>query len=138
MTGKQETPDAQKPRSVAADWPHFVEHIQQNRPPLGYHLSVAYVVSMSGKSIDLRFPKAFHFQFSEVIKKKNRDEIQKELNDFFQDNLDLHITLESAEEPPAAGKPAAGEPKSTMSLDDEIAHEPIIRNVLDIFDGTLV
>jgi DNA polymerase-3 subunit gamma/tau len=136
----QEAPDTKQPRSVTADWPHFVEHIQQNRPPLGYHLSVAYVVSMSGKSIDLRFPKAFHFQFSEVTKKKNRDEIQKELNDFFQDNLDLHITLEAPEETPsaAAGKPAAAAEPKSMSLDDEIAHEPIIQNVLDIFDGTLV
>jgi DNA polymerase-3 subunit gamma/tau len=41
-----------------------------------------------------------------------------------------------AEETPSAKAPPAGEQKSLLSLDDEIAHEPIIRNVLDIFDGT--
>jgi DNA polymerase-3 subunit gamma/tau len=125
-------------KSVITDWPHFIEHIQNNRPPLGYHLSVAYVISMAGKSIDLRFPKAFHFQFSEVTKKKNRDEIQKELNGFFKEEIDLHITLEAAEETPSAKAPLAEEQKPLLSLDDEIAHEPIIRSVLDIFDGTLI
>jgi DNA polymerase-3 subunit gamma/tau len=137
-----ETPDASAPAAAGgADWPHFVEHILQARPPLGYHLSVAALISMSAKAIDLRFPKAFHFQFSEVTKKKNRDEIQKELNGFFKNEIDLHITLEAPEETPAAAKKsstAAGERKAPVSLDDEIAHEPIIQSVLDIFDGTLI
>jgi pyruvate/2-oxoglutarate dehydrogenase complex dihydrolipoamide acyltransferase (E2) component len=121
-----------------ADWPHFVEHIQKNRPHLGYHLSVASMVSMSHNAIDLRFPKEFHFQFSEVIKKKNRDEIQKELNDFFQCAMDLHITLEARDNTPAEQTPVATAPKPFVSIDDEIAHEPIIQNVLDIFDGTVL
>jgi DNA polymerase-3 subunit gamma/tau len=133
-----EAAEVMRPARPQADWPHFVEHIQKNRPHLGYHLSVANVVSTSHNAIDLRFPKAFHFQFSEVIKKKNRDEIQKEFNDFFQDGMELHITLEAQEDAPAAQKPAATEPKPFVSIDDEISHEPIVKQVLDIFDGTVL
>jgi DNA polymerase-3 subunit gamma/tau len=142
-TPEQAAENPTRQNTATPDWPHFIEYIQQNRPHLGYHLSVASVVSLSDKSMDLRFPKAFHFQFSEVTKKKNRDEIQKELNDFFKDTVDLHITLEASEETPLPGaqgakKPGATEPKSSVSIDDEIAHEPIIQNVLDIFDGSFV
>jgi DNA polymerase-3 subunit gamma/tau len=143
-SSKTPAPPAENPirqKTTTPDWPHFIEYIQQNRPHLGYHLSVASVVSISGTSLELQFPKAFHFQFSEVTKKKNRDEIQKELNDFFQDSVDLHITLEAREETPAqhAIMPAAAAVmKSSVSIDDEIAHEPIIKNVLDIFDGSIV
>jgi DNA polymerase-3 subunit gamma/tau len=137
----QPAEDPIRQKTTAPDWPHFIEYIQQNRPHLGYHLSVASVVSISGTSVELQFPKAFHFQFSEVTKKKNRDEIQKELNDFFQNSIDLHITLEARDETPAqhAIMPAAAAVmKSSVSIDDEIAHEPIIKNVLDIFDGSIV
>jgi hypothetical protein len=140
--------DMQKPEeilpapvpSTQPDWPHFVDHIQKNRPPLGYHLSVANVISMSKNALDLRFPKAFHFQFSEVTKKKNRDEIQKELDGFFQGRIELHMTLEAGEDTQAVKIPAVAsvEIKPFVSIDDEIAHEPIIKNVLDIFNGTVL
>jgi DNA polymerase-3 subunit gamma/tau len=126
--------------STQPDWPHFIDHIQKNRPTLGYHLSVAHVVSMSKNALDLRFPKAFHFQFSEVTKKKNRDEIQKELDGFFQGRIELHMTLEAGDDTQAVKIPAvaAVETKPFVSIDDEIAHEPIIKNVLDIFNGTVL
>jgi len=120
------------------DWPHFIEYLQKNRPHLSYHFAVASLVSMSREKIDLRFPRAFHFQFSEVNKKKNRDEIQKEINDFFHGEIALHITLEATEDQQAERAVALPAEKAFVSIDDEIAHEPIIQNVLDIFDGCLL
>jgi DNA polymerase-3 subunit gamma/tau len=124
------------------DWPHFIEHLQKNRPHLAYHFGVASLVSLSREKVDLRFPKVFHFQFSEVNKKKNRDEIQKELDDFFQGAVVLHMTLEATDGQQAAQTQApataAAAERAFMSIDDEIAHEPIIKNVLDIFDGCVM
>jgi DNA polymerase-3 subunit gamma/tau len=129
-----EQTDAKK--GSAPDWPGFIDYIQRERPPLGYHLSVASVVSASGHSIDLRFPHAFHFQFAEVNKKKNRDEIQKKLADFFGTPVELRITIEAGEE--SAQKPRAAETRSRLSIDNEIGREPVIKNVLDVFDGTVL
>jgi DNA polymerase-3 subunit gamma/tau len=118
-------------------WPRFVELLVQDRPTYGYHLSAARVVSSTAASIELRFPKAFRFQFNEVIKKKNRDDIQKKLNEFNQAAVELHITLEAAGEPASSIQPAP-QGKTTLSINDEIDREPIIKSVLDIFDGSVL
>ncbi len=131
--------DVSPAKSIQNDWPQFIDYIQKSRPPLGYHLSVAAVISMTADTIDLRFPKAFHFQFSEVTKKKHRDEIQSGLNEFFKTQLTLHITLEAQDADPAGlNSIIVGPSNAFASIDDEIAHEPIIKNILDIFDGTVL
>jgi len=129
----------QSPKSIQNDWPQFIEYVQKSRPPLGYHLSVAAVIAMAQDRLDLRFPKAFHFQFAEVSKKKHREEIQSALNDFFKTQLTLHITLESPDAgPESLNSVIVGPSKAFASIDDEISNEPIIKNILDIFDGTVI
>jgi DNA polymerase-3 subunit gamma/tau len=123
--------------NLQAQWPEFLEHLKRDRPTLAYHLSSAFVVSGTNKSVDVRFPKAFHFQFSEVLKKKNRDEIQEKLNEFGKGPVELHITLEQAGDPPQVKSPAV-QVKTPMSINNEINNEPIIKSVLDIFDGSVL
>ena len=135
---KAPAPAASAPAlDLGTRWPHFLELLVQDRPTFGYHLSAAHVVSSTAASIELRFPKAFRFQFNEVIKKKNRDDIQKKLNEFNQAAVELHITLEAAGEPASSIQPAP-QGKTTLSINDEIGHEPIIKSVLDIFDGSVL
>jgi DNA polymerase-3 subunit gamma/tau len=123
--------------NLQVQWPEFLEHLKRDRPTLAYHLSSAFVVSATNKSVDVRFPKAFHFQFSEVLKKKNRDEIQEKLDEFAKGFVELHITLEQAGDPPQAKGPAV-QVKTPMSINNEINNEPIIKSVLDIFDGSVL
>jgi DNA polymerase-3 subunit gamma/tau len=123
--------------NLQVQWPEFLEHLKRDRPTLAYHLSSAFVVSATNKSVDVRFPKAFHFQFSEVLKKKNRDEIQEKLDEFAKGSVELHITLEQAGDPPQAKGPAF-QVKTPMSINNEINNEPIIKSVLDIFDGSVL
>jgi DNA polymerase-3 subunit gamma/tau len=118
-------------------WPQFMEQLVRDRPTFGYHLGAAVVVSSTAASVELRFPKVFHFQFSEVIKKKNRDDIQKKLNEFAGTDVALHMTLEAAGEPLPAGTVVPAAPVS-LSINDEIDREPIIKTVLDIFDGAVL
>jgi DNA polymerase-3 subunit gamma/tau len=136
------SPPAKEANSVPSvnlqvQWPEFLEHLKRDRPTLAYHLSSAFVVSATNKSVDVRFPKAFHFQFSEVLKKKNRDEIQEKLDEFAKGPVELHITLEQAGDPPQAKGPAV-QVKTPMSINNEINNEPIIKSVLDIFDGSVL
>jgi DNA polymerase-3 subunit gamma/tau len=126
-----------QPGNLQAQWPEFLELLTRDRPTLAYHLSSAYVVSATNKAVDIRFPKAFHFQFNEVLKKKNRDEIQEKLNEFGRAPVELHITLEQAGDPPQAKNPAV-QVKAPKSINNEITNEPIIKSVLDIFDGSVL
>jgi DNA polymerase III gamma/tau subunit len=126
-----------QPGNLQAQWPEFLELLKRDRPTLAYHLSSAFIVSATNKAVDIRFPKAFHFQFNEVLKKKNRDEIQEKLNEFGRAPVELHITLEQAGDPPQVKNPAAPV-KAPMSINNEIANEPIIKSVLDIFDGSVL
>ena len=72
-----------------------------------------------------------------MLKKKNRDEIQAKLNEFGRAPVELHITLEQAGDPPQAKGPAV-QVKTPMSINNEINNEPIIKSVLDIFDGSVL
>ncbi len=120
-------------------WPRFMEQLVHDWPAFGYHLSVAYIVSSTANSIELRFPAACRFQFGEVTKKKNRDEIQKKLGEFVKTDVALHITIEPADTPAAQTSPAPSAAAGTsLSIKDEIGREPIIGTVLDIFDGTVL
>jgi DNA polymerase-3 subunit gamma/tau len=131
---------SQAQKNLHTDWTQFIDHLQKKHPPLGYYLSVAYIGSVSDSSIDLRFPAAFVFQHAEVMKKKNRDDIQHLLNEFFNVSIEMHITMETKNETTAAHSksPLMQQAQGFASIDDEIAKEPIIKTVLEIFDGTVL
>jgi DNA polymerase-3 subunit gamma/tau len=128
-------PSSAKP--LMACWPEFLAFLKRDRTTLAYHCSASYAVSSTDSSIDVRFPKAFHFQFNEVVKKKNRDDIHAKLCEFAQRPVELHLTLEAKDDPSNA-KNSAPQDKSALSINDEIDHEPVIKNVLDIFDGSVL
>ena len=125
--------DGTKPkRGVLEQWPLFLEALQRERPMLGHYLRVAQVASLSESAIDVRFPVNCSAQYAELIKNKNREEINRIMKEIVGPSVDLHITLE------AGGPAAAQAEKNSLSINDEIEHEPIIKNVLDIFDGELI
>jgi hypothetical protein len=130
------TADTQQPGrppfDPARDWPQFVDHLMQDRPHLGSFLSFAYIVASTPDSLDLRFPGNLRFQFSQVTKKENRDEILRHLVDYAGKPVDLHMTIETGvqeEKQALQARPVTG------SLDDDIKREPVIEQVLEIFDG---
>jgi DNA polymerase III subunit gamma/tau len=125
-------------RPLQQRWPQFMEQFVRDRPTFGYHLSAAYVVSSSANSIELRFPAACRFQFGEVTKKKNRDDIQKKLNEFTGADVMLHITIEAENAPAAHKPPALPAARGSLTIQDEIGREPIIGTVLDVFDGSVL
>ena len=117
-------------------WTRFVEQLVHDRPSVGFHLSAAYVASWTEDALDLRFPAANQFQYNEVLKKKNRDEIQKKLNEVTQRSISLRISLEPQGQ--AGGQKPAAASRSSPSINDDIGREPIIKSVLDIFDGAVM
>lgn len=117
---------------VLEQWPRFLEALQRERPILGHYLRVAQVASLSDNAIDVRFPRACNAQFAELTKNKNREEINRIVKEILGESVDLHITLEAAGPEPVRAK------KNSLSINDEIEHEPIIKSVLDIFDGELI
>jgi hypothetical protein len=117
---------------VLEQWPRFLEVLQRERPMLGHYLRVARVASLSESAVDVRFPGNCSAQYAELIKNKNREEINRIMKEIMGASVDLHITLE-------AGGPAAVQVgNNSLSINDEIKIEPIIQSVLDIFDGDVI
>ncbi len=98
---------------------------------------MAYVASATADTLDLRFPARCSFHFAEITRKNNRDVIAKKLTAFAGRKIDLHITIEKRKESGNETPPAAAE-RVSPSFQDDMENEPIIKNVLDIFDGEVV
>ena len=132
--------EQESPIDLVAQWPAFIEKLMEDRPNLGTFLSLAYIATYTDHSIDLRFEKQFGFQFSEITRKNNREIIEKKLAAFAGKQIDLHVTIEKQPEEKTKKSKNTAAKKLTRhpSLDDDIANEPIIQNVIDIFDGEIL
>jgi hypothetical protein len=117
-------------------WPAFVDAIMHDRPTLGSYLSMAYVTGDAENSLDIRFAYSYRFQFGEVTRKENRDEIEQRLNAAAGRRVDLHITIETQKPAGAAKTPARV--AAPRSIEDDAAKEPIINTVLEVFDGEVL
>jgi hypothetical protein len=130
-------PAAADPHDVRRRWPAFIEALMHDRPNLGTFLSLAAVADACGSSIDLVYDRQHRFPFSEVTKKSNRDEIARMMKSFFGRPVEAHITLEPGRA--AAGKAGSPpEPRRPAGIQSEIESEPVIRSVLEFFDGEII
>ncbi|MBN1576612.1 MAG: DNA polymerase III subunit gamma/tau [Chitinispirillaceae bacterium] len=123
---------------IIALWPSFLEALLRDRPKLGSFLSLASVAACSSHSIDIRFSPSFKFQFQEINRKQNREEITRVLHTFTNRSFDVRMTLE----PEMSGAEEQKYIKQTngrkLTINDEIEHEPIIQTVMDMFDGEVM
>ncbi|MBD3319947.1 MAG: DNA polymerase III subunit gamma/tau [Chitinivibrionales bacterium] len=126
------------PSALKELWPKFLDSLMQDRPNLCSFLSFATIVSATGSSLDLRFPYENQFQFNDVIRKERREEIEKKLENFAGAHIDLHITLEPENPSQKPGNFHHAFTAASPSLDDEIEREPIIKTVMELFDGELL
>ncbi len=137
----QDSPAAEVTVDSNTLWPGFLEILMKERPNLATFLSVAYVASITDNSIDIRFASRYGFQYAEITRKRNRDTIQNMLAEFAGKNYDLHITREREQKPAVKEtdipKPPPGT-SFTPSLRDDIENEPIIKTILDVFDGEIL
>jgi hypothetical protein len=119
-------------------WPAFLDHLIHERPNMGSFLSLACAFHSGEDTIDLKFSSAYRFQYLEITRNNNRDEIEQHLKKFAGRKLQLNITIESKpiENHQQNFVKAIGNVPST--IDDEIEREPIIKTVLDIFDGEVL
>jgi len=125
---------------IKKQWPAFLEALMRDRPNIGTFLSLAIIVGSTESSIDLCYPQKMKFQFGEMTKKQNREEIIKALTEFLGRLFEVHITLSTPEKAGDQG-PAAGNQHTQSNipiLDNEIEREPIIQAVLDLFDGEII
>lgn len=119
-------------------WPSFLETLLRDRPKLGSFLSLATVASCTAHTIDIRFSPKFNFQFLELNKKHNRDEVVRILHTFTSRMFDLRMTVEADgdHEDEASYLKQLG--TMPVTINDEMEKEPIIKTVIDIFDGEVI
>jgi DNA polymerase III subunit gamma/tau len=122
---------------IAVIWREFLDKIMQDRPHIGTFLALATVAGHTDSSIDLVFEHNFAFQFSEVNKKQHREEITKMFHDFVGKPFKVLISLEA--KPPQGPEPKHNKFEAhTAAIESEIAREPVIQSVLEIFDGEVL
>lgn len=119
-------------------WPSFLDHMLKDRPNLGSLLSMGYVASCSEITISIKFPSSNSFQFQEVTKKQNRDQIERYLFEFTGRKIELHITVETKKPDVQERRFLNEQGQMPSTINDEIEKEPIIQAVLDIFDGEVL
>ena len=125
---------------LCAQWPKFIEQLIEERPNQGTFLSLAHIEECTQSSVDLRYESQLEFQFLEVTKKINRDIIQKKLDSFADRHIDLHIVIDKKDRGKKEDikKPAMKKAQTHPSLEEDMANEPIINSVIDIFDGKVL
>ncbi len=126
------------PKNLTELWPQFLDHMLKDRPNLGTFLSSGYVSSCTEMSIDIKFPPACRFQFMEVTKKHNRDEIELLLRQFTSRIIELHIAVDNHNPDSEKREFLKQIGKVSSTINDEIENEPIIQTVLDMFDGEVL
>jgi DNA polymerase-3 subunit gamma/tau len=119
-------------------WPSFIAHLVEMRPNLGSFLSLAYIESTTAHSIDLRFPQEFRFQFNEIIKRQNRNEILRIFKEFTGTSADVHITIETKKNSAKNANYVHVVGDVPRSIEDEIEAEPVIKTLLEAFDGEIL
>lgn len=110
----------------------------KEHPNLGSFLSLASIGSISSDVIELKFCADYRFQYLEVSKRQNRNEIIRLLQQFTAHQLDLEIILDvnaAKQENTNYIKQIANIPST---IDDQIEKEPIIKTILEIFDGEIL
>lgn len=126
-------------RNLLEDWPEFLTALKEDRPNLALFLSHGHIASFAGHTLDLRFAPSFKFQFAQVTSSQNRAIVEKKLASFAGVPIDLHMTLESEDANPDAKnfvEHMGGAP--TRSIEDDMRSEPIIKTVLEAFDGEVI
>ncbi|WP_081698085.1 DNA polymerase III subunit gamma/tau [Chitinivibrio alkaliphilus] len=141
------TPDNHEKAQVF--WREFLQFASNKKPVMGAWLELGRVIAFTENSIDVRFSPMHSFQQMELANPKNRAVLEELLREYSGSALTLHITTEAevpqdSSAPPVSeesGDSTGGEPVYTgheASLQDEVAREPIIKDVLELFDGELL
>jgi len=123
---------------IKEQWSSFLEFLMRDRPNLGSFLALGYIASNTTSSVDLRFAPTCKFQFTELTKQHNRNELLKKLREFAGATIDIRMSLETEHvdiERQDYSKQIGSIPST---IQDEIENEPIIQTVLDIFDGEVL
>jgi chromosomal replication initiation ATPase DnaA len=119
-------------------WTEFLDFLLKEHPKLGTYLTAASVDSISSSIIKLRFCANYRFQYQEVTKKQYQNEIVRLLQQFTGQQLDLEVILDviaAEQENTNYIKQIANIPST---IDDQIEKEPIIKTILEIFDGEIL
>jgi DNA polymerase-3 subunit gamma/tau len=133
-----DTPLVKEIQDPCALWTSFVDFMLKDRPNVGSFLAMSYLSGATGTSLDVRFPSSYRFQFVETTKKHNRDLIENLLYQFTGSKYELHITLETTRTDAQERQLLHQLVAMPLSINDEMDREPIIKTILDIFDGEVL
>lgn len=125
-------------KSIEKLWPELMDLLSKERPSLSAFLSQAKVLSGSSSSVDLKFPSGCGFPYREVTKRQNHEDIKRLLSQFVGIAVEINITLDTSVQENGEQNYFNNQPGAPSNINDEIEREPIIKSILEIFDGEIV
>ncbi len=108
-------------------WPQIVETVKQKKMSLGSLLSHAVPAELSGNILQLSFKKEENFSAKKV--EKNANIVEKAVEEMFTTPLKIKCAIVNSEEKAGSAK---------TPLEELYQKEPLLRSVVEIFDGELI
>jgi DNA polymerase-3 subunit gamma/tau len=121
-------------------WQDLVEKVKRRKISLGTFLAEGKPARLVNGSLLLAFYGSSEFHREQVADRAHRQLIQEELAKLVGEPLEISCCLrpQPAEEAPRGGKARPGGRPRTEAQEREILSRPIVRHVIDLFDGEIV
>jgi DNA polymerase-3 subunit gamma/tau len=113
--------------NIRQHWPQIVDAVKRKKMSLGSLLSHAVPAELSGNILQLSFKKEENFSAKKV--EKNAPVVEKAVEEMFTTPLKIKCVIANSEEKPGSAK---------TPLEELYQKEPLLRSVVEIFDGELI
>lgn len=124
--------------SVRKLWDGFVTYVRQKKVSLGVCLISGTVQSIDGKTVTLRFGKKFGYQRGQVEDAANKKFLKNTMSRYFGHDLELVCFSEGEQGVAARGRSNLNGDDETTAPKREIESQPIVKKILDDFDGEII
>ncbi len=145
---------AQKPAPVAAAssidvarWPDVLERIRAEKPALAAFLGEAVPSGAEGGTMKLLVPNGSGFHKDQLRDRGNMRLMERAASEIFGGTVKLGFTFGVPPQAPAeaargtpttGGRPApSGRPGAAPAAGTDVSQDPVVRKVLEIFDGEI-
>ncbi len=119
--------------SLLKIWEKVIEKVKEQNAPLGTFLKEGEILELKGNFVTLEFAKDRAFHKQQIEKRENLSLIEKILSDIFGQNLKLRLVLNANK-----ANPTAAGAKKKMDIEELAKNEPLVKNILETFEGEII
>ena len=125
-------------QKVKQGWEKVLTRIKEKKLSLWTCLVEGQPVDFDGRNIGVEFHNGRKFHKYQVERKENKELIEKMLNEIYNFPLRLRFTLDEGKNTPFKQKTPAYQQKKKIDIEKIKESDPVIKNILDNFQGDIV